>query len=243
MTDWVQGVVKTPAIQAIWNAIPAYSKIGDSVFFETEQFPWAQEIEANWQVIRKEMEQVLEYALELPNYQQIMPRQQQITQDDGWKTYFFHVLGYNADDNCQRCPQTWELIRKIPGMKVAFFSILAPGKHIPEHYGKHKGLIRYHLALQVPEPSQNCWIQVAGQRVHWQEGKSLIFDDTFHHQVRNDTDGYRVVLFLDIARPLQFPLSLVNWIIFELGRFSPLVQTAKANNQVWQRRLNTKLRL
>ena len=35
-------------------------------------------------------------------------------------------------------------------MKSAFFSILAPGKHIPKHYGKHKGIIRYHLALKVP---------------------------------------------------------------------------------------------
>ena len=37
-------------------------------------------------------------------------------------------------------------------MKLAFFSILAPGKHIPEHRGSLKGVIRYHLALKVPEP-------------------------------------------------------------------------------------------
>ena len=239
MTDWVQWLVKTPMVQGIVNAIPAYSKVGDSVFFTTEQFPWSQQLEAHWPIIRQELDQVLAYASDLPTYQQIMPRQQQITQDDGWKTYYFYACGFTATGNCQRCPQTWGLIRQIPGLQAAFFSILAPGKHIPEHFGKHKGLIRYHLALQVPEPRQNCWIQVAGQTVHWQEGKSLIFDDTFPHQVRNDTDGYRVVLFLDVARPLKFPLSLINWAIFQIGRFSPLIQTVKANHQSWERRFNS----
>ena len=238
MADWAQWLVKTPVIQGIVNAIPAYSKVGDSVFFTTEHFPWSKDLEANWRVMHGELEQVLEYAPDLPNYQQIMPRQRQITQDNGWKTFFFYACGFTAVGNCKRCPRTWELIRQIPGLKAAFFSILAPGKHIPEHCGKHKGLIRYHLALKVPEPSQDCWIQVAGQTVHWEEGKSLIFDDTFPHKVCNDTDGYRVVLFLDIARPLRFPLSLINGIVFELGRFSPLIQTAKANHQMWEQRWN-----
>ena len=34
-------------------------------------------------------------------------------------------------------------------MMTAFFSILAPGKHIPPHRGPYKGLLRYHLGLQV----------------------------------------------------------------------------------------------
>jgi beta-hydroxylase len=40
---------------------------------------------------------------------------------------------------------------------------------------------------------------------HWSEGQALIFDDTFNHEVWNDTDGYRVVLFVDFARPLRQP--------------------------------------
>jgi ornithine lipid ester-linked acyl 2-hydroxylase len=236
MTDWVRIIVNSPVIKGLINAIPEYSLVGDSVFFTEAQFPWSQALEENWQIIRQELDQVLAYAPELPNFQDIMPRQQRISQDEGWKTYFFHAFGFTAAKNCQQCPQTWELLKQIPGMQVAFFSILAPGKHIPEHNGKHKGVIRYHLALRVPEPQENCWIQVDGQRRHWEEGKSLIFDDTFMHQVRNDTDGYRVVLFLDIARPLRFPLSLVNWLVFQGLRFSPLVQSAKANHQSWEKR-------
>ena len=216
------------------NLVSKHSLVGDSVFFDVEQFPWAKELEANSGVIRQELEKILERVDDLPNFQDISKRQSRIANDNRWKTYFFYAFGFKATKNCDRCPQTTKLLEKIPGMKVAFFSILAPGKHIPRHRGKHKGLIRYHLGLIVPEPKQNCRIQVADEVRSWEEGKSLIFDDTFYHEVWNDTNGYRVVLFLDIARPLKFPMSLVNWLGNKLITASPIVQEAKASHNAWE---------
>lgn len=225
----------TPIVKKLESLVPKYSKVGDSVFFSKEHFPWADELEANWHVIRKELDQVLPYTDSLPNFHDISPRQQRIAGDNLWKTYFFYAFGYRSKKNCDRCPETWKLLQRIPGMKVAFFSILAPGKHIPEHSGKHKGIIRYHLGLIVPEPKANCRIRVSDQIAYWEEGKSLLFDDTFPHEVWNDTEGYRVVLFLDIARPLRFPLSLVNWLIFQVVALSPIVQVAKFNHENWEK--------
>lgn len=212
-----------------------YSLVGDSPFFEVAQFPWAEELEANWLTIRKELDGVMGRVNELPNYQDISGRQQNITDDDRWKTYFFYAFGFQAIKNCEKCPETTKLLEKIPGLKVAFFSILAPHKHIPEHRGKHKGLIRYHLGLLVPEPKSNCKIKVDNQIVNWEEGKSLIFDDTYLHEVWNDTDGYRAVLFLDIARPLKFPFSLLNWLASLLISKSDIVKEAKANHESWEK--------
>jgi beta-hydroxylase len=234
--DWVKAIVNTPAVKQIESLVPEYSLVGDSVFFTPEQFPWSKNLEANWHLIRQELDGVLERVGELPNFQDIMPRQQRISQDSGWKTYYFYAFGFVAQKNCDRCPQTWNLIKDIPGLKVAFFSILAPGKHIPEHRGKHKGLIRYHLGLRVPEPTTECGIRIGDEVAHWEEGKSLIFDDTFPHEAWNRTDGYRVVLFLDIARPLKFPLSLVNWSVSQVLAFSSIAREAKANYQSWERR-------
>ena len=45
---------------------------------------------------------------------------------------------------------------------------------------------------------------------HWQEGKSLIFDDSHEHKVWNNADSYRVVLSVNFTRPTTFPFSLVN---------------------------------
>lgn len=231
-----QLVIKTGWLE---NVIGQYSKVGDSVFFDESQFPWVTKLEENWEVIRNELEQVMQSVDELPNFQDISKRQYKISNDNLWKTYFFCAFGFEATKNCERCPQTTQLLKEIPGLKVAFFSILAPGKHIPKHRGKHKGVIRYHLGLIVPEPAENCWIQVDNQKTHWQEGKSLLFDDTFYHEVLNDTDGYRVVLFLDIARPLRFPISLLNWLTNRLITSSAIVQEAKLNHETWEKKFES----
>ncbi|MGP1375394.1 MAG: aspartyl/asparaginyl beta-hydroxylase domain-containing protein [Almyronema sp.] len=217
------------------------SLVGNTPFFTKDPFPWANELEANWKTIRQELDQVLQYVNALPNFQDIMPRQQRISPTDGWKTYYFCAFGFVATQNCQQCPETWQMLQKIPGLKVAFFSILAPGKHILEHRGKHKGLIRYHLGLIVPEPQSECGIRVGNQVAHWQEGQSLIFDDTYYHEAWNHTDGYRVVLFLDIARPFRWPLSWVNSLIARLLVVSPLVKQAKANYAHWEKQFEKAL--
>jgi ornithine lipid ester-linked acyl 2-hydroxylase len=229
-------------IKAIESRVPQYSLIGESIFFDKSHFPWANELEANWQVIRRELDAVLEHTDALPNFQDISPRQHRIANDNRWKTYFFYGFGFKAQQNCDRCPETTRLLSQIPGLKVAFFSILAPGKHIPEHRGKHKGIIRYHLALKVPEPKEACRIRLADQVAYWEEGKSLIFDDTYYHEVWNDTDDYRVVLFLDIARPLRFPLSLLNWGVNRAIALSPIVQVARGNHQSWEKQFEALLK-
>lgn len=225
----------TKLAQKVEAMVPAYSKVGESVFFTTDQFPWSHELEANWKVIREELDEVMVNVDDLPNFHDISPRQRRIAGDNLWKTYFFQAFGFRAQKNCDRCPETVKLLKKVPGLKVAFFSILAPGKHIPEHRGKHKGLIRYHLGLKVPENKEACRIRVHDQFAHWEEGKSLIFDDTYYHEVWNDTDEYRAVLFLDIARPLRFPLSLVNWLVNSVVALSPVVQVARKNQQSWEK--------
>jgi ornithine lipid ester-linked acyl 2-hydroxylase len=225
----------TKLIKTLENQVPAHSLIGNSIFFDKTYFPWANDLEANWQVIRTELDAIMPYANDLPNFDVISPRQKKIAGDDLWKTFFFYAYGYRSQANCDRCPNTIKLIEQIPGLKVAFFSILAPGKHIPPHYGKHKGIIRYHLALKVPEPREQCRIRIEDQYACWEEGKSLIFDDTYMHEVWNDTEGYRVVLFLDVARPMRFPMSLVNWAVSQAVKLSPVIQVAKGNHESWEK--------
>ena len=101
-------------------------------------------------------------------------------------------------------------MREIPGMKTAMFSILSPRKHILDHRGPYKGVLRYHLGLIVPEDAESCRIRVGEDFRHWEEGKSMIFDDTFNHEVWNDTDETRVVLFVDVLRPLPEPEATIN---------------------------------
>ncbi|MGF1479412.1 MAG: aspartyl/asparaginyl beta-hydroxylase domain-containing protein [Cyanophyceae cyanobacterium] len=224
-------------LRQLEQQIAHYSLIGDATFFDPQQFEWIASLEANWTTIRQELDQVLKTVDQLPNFQDISTDQYSITQDNRWKTYFFYAYGIKAELNCQRCPQTTRLLEQIPGMKTAFFSVLLPHKHIPEHCGPYKGLLRYHLALKVPQPQSACRIRVGEDVRCWEEGQSLVFDDTFPHEAWNDTDDTRVVLFLDFVRPMRFPLSVINQLIIQLIARSPFVQSGKANLEKWEKRL------
>lgn len=59
----------------------------------------------------------------------------------------------------------------------------------------------------------------------WREEKSLIFDDSHPHEVWNNCDSYRVVLFVDFLRPVFFPASLLNrTIIWMIARTSSITE-------------------
>lgn len=225
--------------KALWTLeklITKTSKVENMPYFHSDLFPWAKTLEENHAVIKGELEHVLEGLEQIPSFQQISEDQKSITQDDKWKTFFLFGFGYKAEQNCARCPETTKLIEDIPGMKTAFFSILTPGKHIPEHRGLYKGFIRYHLGVKIPDPHTQCGIKVDGETRHWREGKSLIFDDTYQHEAWNDSDEIRVVLFMDILRPLQFPGNLLNNTLLRLIKRSSFVQDAKKNQEVWEQR-------
>ncbi len=121
-------------------------------------------------------------------------------------------------------------------MKTAFFSILEGGKHLPHHRGPFKGVLRYHLGLIMPTPPETCRIRVGQDYRSWEEGKSLIFDDTHDHEAWNDSTQRRVVLFVDFVRPLPFPLSAVNRLLIFLIGISPFVQEARRNQANWDAR-------
>jgi aspartyl/asparaginyl beta-hydroxylase (cupin superfamily) len=212
------------------------SLVGDATFFGLERFPWVGHLEANAGVIREEVERLLEDHAALPNFQDISKDQIEITDDDRWKTFFLYGYGFEAKLGVEMCPRTAALVRGIPGMTTAMISILSPRKHILDHRGPYKGVLRYHLGLVVPEDAEACRIRVGEDVRHWQEGRSMVFDDTFNHEVWNDTDETRVVLFVDVLRPLPFPESLINRAIVKAIGFSPFVLDAKRNQEAWERR-------
>lgn len=246
LSSWQQKIrdflvygVGAKLLQKYEQLIPRYSPIGNTAFFEPEQFNWTKELEANWQSIRQELDVILQQTYELPNFQDISPDQAyNLSKDSLWKTYFLYGYGIKMAENCRRCPETTRIVQQIPGMKTAFFSILLPGKHIPEHRGPYKGVIRCLLGLKIPEPQEKCGIRVAEEIRHWSEGKAMIFDDSFPHEAWNETDDIRVVLFLDIVRPIKFPLSIVNQLLLKLIASSPFVQDAYANQKKWDQRLS-----
>jgi len=225
-------------IKQVERVITWGSKVGNPAFFTPDQFSWVQPLEANWSVIRRELDAMLKFRETLPNFQDISTDQRALTTDDHWKTLFFYAYGIKAEGNCKRCPETTRLVEAVPGMTTALFSIISAGKHIPAHRGPFKGVLRYHLGLLVPEPRDRCRIRVGTEVRHWEEGRSLVFDDTYEHEVWNDTEGLRAVLFLDVVRPLRFPASIINRCILFLIAHSPFVKDGVQNYKAWEQKLD-----
>src|SRR4030095_3261501 len=105
--------------------------------------------------------------------------------------------------------------------------------HFPPHGGQYIGVLRMHLGLLVPEPRERCRIRIADRVCHWEEGKCLIFDDTYNHEVWNDTDGNRAVLFVDFARPMKRPYGRINESVLNLAALAPFIREAGRKQTSW----------
>ena len=211
------------------SLIDGFSGSAHKTFFDPSEFPWIAPIEAEWRKIRAELDRVMDDVTRLPGFEELSSSQSHITSDKRWKTYFFRTFSSWAEENCAACPETTRLLKTIPGLQTAFFSIFEAGKHLPEHCGVYKGVLRYHLGLIVPEPASECAIRVGNETRHWAEGQSLVFDDSHPHEAWNHTDRPRVVLFLDFERPLPLPIALVNRLAISIQSRTAFVAELRGN--------------
>jgi len=211
-----------------------HSRLGNPAVYSTDDFPWIKEFETAAPIIREELLGVMRDRERLPNFHDIVKEVKPITSDDNWKTFILAGMGVRFAENAKRCPRSARLVESIPGMKTAFFSILSPRKQIPPHKGVYNGVLRYHLGLMVPQNKEDCTISIAGQTFNWEEGRSLVFDDTFEHSVSNNTDDYRVILFVDFLRPVKFPFSLLNRTLLGVSPLMmPNLRDAKHKHDAW----------
>ena len=64
----------------------------------------------------------------------------------------------------------------------------------------------------------------------------MIFDDTFEHEAWNRTDGVRVILFVDIMRPMRFPANMLNAVLTWAGAAVVMVSGMGPNYLRWEKR-------
>jgi len=76
-------------LQLVGRLIGRASLVPTTTFLSTDTFSWIGTLEDNWKVIRRELDGVLEFREQLPNFQDISTDQESITDDDRWKTFFF----------------------------------------------------------------------------------------------------------------------------------------------------------
>jgi len=203
------------------------SLIGDEAFVDPRLLPGLAEIRRHSSLIREELAPLLARRATIPPLGEISPDHRRIASGSQWKSFFLIGYGYRSEENCAQCPRTAALLAQVRGLIVAFFSIMEPDTHVPLHRGLTKAWINCHLGLVVPDGPGGCAIEVAGATAHWQEGEWLAFDETYVHRVWNETPGPRVVLFLQVLRPMRLPGRLAAWVIHAGIRRTTFVQDVR----------------
>ncbi|UXI68306.1 aspartyl/asparaginyl beta-hydroxylase domain-containing protein [Tahibacter amnicola] len=121
-----------------------------------------------------------------------------------WNAFFFYRHGARNDANAARAPHTMAVLDSLPVVRIrghapeTLFSVLTPGSHILPHCGVTNTRLVVHLPLIVPP---GCALRVGGLDHAWQEGKVVVFDDTYEHEAWNRSDSTRVVMILDTWHP------------------------------------------
>jgi beta-hydroxylase len=191
----------------------------------SSELSWTKSVEELHPLIKSECLTILQRLSYIPNFDQVLPGQRALNQGDQWKSFYLVALGRPISAHAEHCPETMRALQNVPGLMNAFFSILKPGTHIPAHRGPYSGILRYHLGVVVPQG--DVGIRVGHDICRWQEGQSLVFDDGFEHEAWNRSEQLRVVLFVDLVRPLPAPLSFVNRGVLRLMCFSHEVRKAQ----------------
>jgi ornithine lipid ester-linked acyl 2-hydroxylase len=163
-----------------------------------------------------------------------------------WKAFMFKSHRF-IPENCALAPRTAELLRRVPNLYTAFFSVLEGHQYITPHWGYWKGFLRYHLGVIVPNNNadQSCWLRVnadpqdnarherelieRGEKYHWHEGEGVMFDDTFLHDAKNESNDVRVVLWLDLRRKMPAYLNALNTTLLEIAHRSPAIAAVRKN--------------
>jgi beta-hydroxylase len=184
--------------------IESASMIPTTPILDPSLLTWTDRLASEWQAIQAECDALLAERDAIPPLGQIASYHRRIAPDDKWRSFFFEAHGYEVVANRARCPATAAMLDSIPGLVTAFYSVMDAGTHVPRHRGFSKGLLNIHLGLRIPGRMRDCRIRVADEDHGWEEGKVLMFDESFHHEVWNDSDRSRAVLFIQVMRPMRW---------------------------------------
>lgn len=230
-------LLKRRARPALNRFLARFSEIGDPAVFENRLFPWTATLEDHFDEIRAEVVRLAALHDVLPSFSEVSPYQERISRDADWKTVWLYGFGYDSEVAQRLCPVTTRLVKQVPELQSALFSMLGPGAHVRAHHGVYKGLVNYHLGVIIPKQAEKCRMQVGDELIVWQAGQSYVFDDTNTHEVWNESGEERIVLMLQFHRPLRQPGRLLSHLFLWGLRLTPYLRTPRKNVRTSDARL------
>lgn len=194
-------------------------KRGKQSVVKMEDYPELKILEDNWQVIAQEASALMQG----DTLDDIVDKDSTSYYDVGFKTFYkygwrkFYLKWYgNYEHNSalSHCPKTMELLRQCPTVNGAMFSLLPPGSQLTRHLDPFASSLRYHLGLSTPN-HDDAFISIDGNVKSWRDGEAFMFDETYLHFAKNNTETPRLIMMCDIERPSSWIGKLFNAIVYK----------------------------
>lgn len=171
---------------------------------DAKAFPWCGPLERCFEAIRSELRAA---QAQVGSWPLVSHGELRLADGRGaWSELV--MLGPGSRSGRRLCPETAKLLDGIPGAKAlaearagcgnAIFSKIDGRTHLRAHCGPTNARLTCHLGLEVPP---GCRIRVGEETRTWSEGECLVFDDSWEHEVWNDSDSPRVVLLINFWHP------------------------------------------
>tara|TARA_R110000803_G_scaffold3216_5_gene10953 strand:- start:11174 stop:11881 length:708 start_codon:yes stop_codon:yes gene_type:complete len=209
--------------------------LGTKAYYKSKDFGPTAELESRFQEILSEFNLIKHRIDDFSPFQDISPDQVYISNDDKWKMFFLMSAGYRFNRSCQEFPVTMEILDKYPEIVSAYFSVLGPKKMLNPHRGPWSGVFRMHLGLIIPTEGKGCTLVNNCIPYKWKAGEVVVFDDTYEHFAVNATNEDRIVLFLDILRPLPPFWHVINKLLIMAARLLPYFREPIKRHAKWER--------
>ncbi|XP_010178663.1 PREDICTED: aspartyl/asparaginyl beta-hydroxylase [Mesitornis unicolor] len=166
---------------------------------ETGYTELVKSLEKNWKLIRDEGLAVMDKKRSL-----FLPEDENLREKGDWSQFTLWQQGRKNENACKSVPKTCTLLERFPeatGCRRGQikYSIMHPGTHVWPHTGPTNCRLRMHLGLVIPK--EGCRIRCAQENRTWEEGKVLIFDDSFEHEVWQDAENSRLIFIVDVWHP------------------------------------------
>jgi aspartate beta-hydroxylase len=204
-------------------------------YLDRSLFPWIEALEAHTEAIREELLRLLasdagrERVFTNESLEQRNLRG--LKSPPSWNGYYFYRYGERREENCVACPVTTGTLDLLPLCHVhehgpeVLFSVFTAGTHLLPHRGVTNTRLVGHLPLLVPP---DCALNVGGEMHEWQEGRAIVFDDTYEHEAWNRSDRTRVVLIFDIWNPhlTEVERAAIELLVPAIGAFRKAAEAA-----------------
>lgn len=123
-----------------------------------------------------------------------------------------------------RLAATARLLGRARGVRAADVAVLDARSSIAPHRGNNWGVVRAHLTLREPPGDEVCELRFPelGAAQRWRQGAAFAFDDLELHEAVNHRSSARVVLLVELDRPLPAGPAALNRLAQRLYRHHPV---------------------